>query len=127
MYIGRICDTREDFDRFINLTERIYDMKTSLVTITEITGCVPNCRIVQYSTQEMGKFPYNGNVSAYSAGLVFSQQYVEEVKEIETYDLNNFVADTGGFLGLLLGFSAADLVRIAARLKARAKGRIRIV
>ena len=43
--------------------------------------------------------------------------------EIYTYDLNNFVADAGGFLGLLLGISAMDLVYFGAMVRKKFKSK----
>ena len=46
-----------------------------------------------------------------------------EEEEVYTYDLNNFVADTGGFLGLLLGLSAMDLVQFGYSLSRKINGK----
>lgn len=61
--------------------------------------------------------------SLYLAQLSMSQHSTMEETEMYTYDGNNFLADAGGFLGLLLGFSIVDLMELAKMFLAKKFGR----
>ena len=117
----RKCDRPEDVDAYFDLTKDILSLHANIENITRITGCVPNCRMTKYYSSKSREGPYTSRDKRlyhfkFRASLIMEETTTEIEEEVYTYDMNNFVADTGGFMGLLLGFSCVDLIPILARL-----------
>lgn len=98
----------------------IFSADANIQDIQSVTGCKVNCRITEFSSVKQWEEEIELNVGAdLLAAFVVAQQATETQTEVYTYDGNNFIADAGGFLGLLLGFSIADAADLVARLFVR--------
>ncbi len=116
-----MCDKIEDTRRFVEV------MKNFDLNAVYDTGCfVPNCETSSWQVtkkednvlakQSREKYP---NMTA--AMLSFQQSVPVEIREYSiSYGFSNFVADFGGYLGLLLGASLLsiydDLIEIFIRI-----------
>lgn len=118
----RQCDTPEDLSTYGHLVTRFASTTSQLGDIISETTCQMNCRTVEYSAKRISLMT---NVTSHSRNYFFSlampQTSTVEEKEVLTYDGNNFIADVGGLLGLLLGVSVMDLAVVLERMSAKAK------
>jgi hypothetical protein len=79
--------------------------------IYETTGCLSSCEKNEYQMQPQSeitpksKYPPNQfNIKM----ILTSGRYIEK-KQYLIYDNNSMIADIGGYLGLLLGYSILSL------------------
>ncbi|XP_059096329.1 uncharacterized protein LOC131890900 [Tigriopus californicus] len=81
------------------------------------TGCVPNCRIRKYDAKITSSnipplfdsLPFNHSHTLF---IQMRQSMITVQSEKFFYDSSSFIADVGGFLGLLLGLSVMDIAEI---------------
>ena len=85
-------------------------------TIYELTGCQAACERHEYHEFEyhrndmVWRMCQGGNKSCdLELGLEMNDRSYEEKRQYVVYDFNSFVADVGGFMGLLLGFSMLSI------------------
>lgn len=95
----RVCSTKEDLKSFLemkfeNCTQRCRQIQWRAVTNYEARNLVNH--------KEAAMRRYN---DTYSVTFVINQKEVKIIKEVYLYDFYNFIADFGGYLGLLLGGS----------------------
>ena len=98
-------------------------------TIENLTGCLASCDKYEYKILFNRKTNFAANY--YCAGgnstchmslmLQINEMSYEEKKQYVVYDINSFIADVGGFMGLLLGFSILGLYDELANLLRRFK------
>ena len=50
-----------------------------------------------------------GEIGSTDVLFMMVDQQVKVAKEVASYDLNSFIGDVGGFLGLLLGLTLPDI------------------
>ena len=79
-------------------------VSSSEETIARKTSCLPSCRRSEFSTKplppvEIEWFDYFSGYFFYATGKYKKKSYYY------TYDWSTFVADVGGYMGLLLGHS----------------------
>ena len=93
-----------------------WEMKTEL-EIYQTTGCMPSCKRQQIqleTEQEIKRHEMNAN----DAKVLFMFQYRDGMynlnEEYLVYNYNNFIADIGGYLGLLLGHSILSVYSMSA-------------
>ena len=81
-------------------------------TIFELTGCLQSCQRNEYtltgSEFKAIKFSLWGKPNLKLAFSIGKTSYKEEEQYV-IYDFNSFIGDVGGFLGLLLGYSALSI------------------
>lgn len=111
--------------RFTEVVNEYGSEMTQMADIRKVTGCVANCRTVNYSARMMYQKPtIRGLANAtFTFMLAMPQTSTVEEREVLTYDRTAFIADVGGVLGLLLGLSVMDLARLIDRAAVRV-GRI---
>ena len=78
--------------------------------IYRITGCLASCEKDEYhkidgTLIESRKKPYDTKIEF----KIMDVSY-QEMEQYLIYDFNSFIADVGGFMGLLLGFSVLSMV-----------------
>lgn len=128
----RPCDRLEDADRFAAVTEKFRRHDVTKDEITAITGCKTSCSRVEYTLRKSfdnidagmvrgGKgFGFTGHEEdMFGVTFAIAQTDTLEEREVLTYDGSSFVADVGGYLGLLLGMSMLDIYDRAAAAAAR--------
>ena len=80
------------------------------------------CQVIeklQYDYEEYDdKYPTNlGNVSSwFGISLFFPEPSYKEIKQVQAYDLESFVGNTGGYIGLFLGYALLSLPAFIATL-----------
>ncbi len=125
------CATAEQYGRLTNWTEEISHMDEAKVHQT--MGCSAPCQKTEYTIKFLTELRSDDDYPRDKLKLRFvvrTGRY-ETNRQYVIYDTNAFIADTGGYLGLLLGFSLMGLFQslcqylpsqsIAKSLKARRK------
>ena len=80
--------------------------------IYNLTGCIPFCERDEIHLESSGDFdkeiyPYNN--ARLRVTFVFKDGSYQEIEEYIVYDTGSFIADVGGYLGLLLGYSLLSI------------------
>ena len=83
-------------------------------TVYEMTGCLAPCEkfeydISEYSIELSSKSRVPRHICDLILGLEMNDASFEEKKQFLVYDFNSIIADVGGFMGLLLGFSMLSI------------------
>ena len=115
-----ICNTPEQYQKFKMAINTLID-NASKMTFWQLLKCQPRCQHTQYTLRKIAdsnfnalKYMGNDDDGANMEVFLFATSTEIEVKErVWLYDRNDFVADIGGFLGLLLGasiYTLADLL-----------------
>ena len=97
-------DTTHVFNR-INMIERR--------EIFEMTGCMPSCSKSIFELKPLNEQTHNGKEEVRLRFTYPTGEY-ESKEEYYIYDAKSFVADIGGYLGLLLGYSLLSLYHMAS-------------
>merc|ERR1712061_542020 len=95
------------------VSKKIYIMTDkSEDEIYNLTGCIPLCKrdeIHVESTGDFNKRIYPSKNSKLTLTFIFKDGSYQEVQEYIVYDIYSFIADVGGYLGLLLGYSLLSI------------------
>ncbi len=116
--LGRICDKTADLDNLINIFAHLFTKE--MLEEVKAFGCLSdNCESLIWSIAQQNKVPMNtfypSNHSFFSPGLAqvaYEAQRFTPVKVVRqhlAYGFSNFVAEFGGYLGLLLGLSLLSI------------------
>ena len=104
----RFCNTTYQLKCLANITNKM--MTFNVNKFYDTTKCLASCEKDEYETL-IGKKISHGNRQTKDFHIMFnirSGSY-EEKEQYLSYDLDSFIADFGGFLGLLLGWSVFSL------------------
>ena len=106
--------------------------------IHDLTGCLASCNKDEYQTElsRMSVSKYekwcgffneceNGDTIVLQLYLYYANGRYEEKKQYLIYDYNSMIADVGGYLGLLLGYSLLSLYRVAEQLWLKIWGKVK--
>ena len=113
-----LCQHPEEYDTYVHL---LYDVvfQFDTVTISSAGNCIPSCTRHEYSVKHMMTYDKTWENST-TVNFYFGKDRFAVKKQYYTYDFQNFLADFGGYLGLLLGYSILgfydtliDLVKVA--------------
>ena len=114
------CNSSSDLDKFATISAKLQFADTS--TITSMTGCPSACEKDSFEIRMTDKIEkisptasYHGHVSFWLYISMHETSYIQEEQYL-IYDLNSFIADVGGYMGLLLGSSILSLYDEAERL-----------
>ncbi len=105
-----LCITEEEYNKWAEHVEAM-TMALSEQDIYNMTGCLPSCRLTQYTlTLEGDAKPLPNKVSfpaqrSLTFQLFFATARYQYKEQYYTYGQDSFIADVGGYLGLLLGHS----------------------
>ena len=112
--LGKREDCTEDYASYDNVELRDHWAKKTELEIYQMTGCMPSCKGKQIrleTEQESTSDSTNPDIHLafqYRDGMyILNEEYL-------VYDFNNFIADIGGYLGLLLGHSILSIYSMSA-------------
>ena len=104
----RPCTLPSETWKFKNITTQLENANAN--TIYELTGCLASCERNEYEitdvsfTTQRANECQGGKLDLHLEFEMSKGSYKEE-EQYFLYDYNSFIADVGGFLGLLLGYS----------------------
>ena len=90
--------------------------------IYDLTGCLAPCEKDKY--HKMDASEQKSTEIGLKLRFAFVDGSYEEKEQYLIYDFDSFIADVGGFLGLLLGFSIFSIYKDMAVLITRMKGKV---
>ena len=114
-----VCSSPHEFMQYMETHEGILDFETD--DITQTAKCIPSCKRVEYSVKLFNDIPgldqevykYLGVDNQFKNALqldfFFGKDRFNKREQYYAYDKQNLVADFGGYLGLLLGYSLLTL------------------
>ena len=106
------CNSTSQLEKFANISGKLQYATAS--AIYDMTGCLSACEKDKFDigTPQVVKKPFQSkkvrvnklrvHVSMSDTSYVLEQEYI-------IYDVNSFIADVGGYMGLLLGCSILSL------------------
>ena len=96
------CSSPEEYDHYLSESLKSFNYTTNY--IENVTGCTPACRRVEYSTklQAKGKSEFLDELELH---FYFAKDEFLVKEQFYIYDMADLIADLGGYLGLLLGYS----------------------
>ena len=98
------CHTPKDFENFVKTSKAIGSRKMN--DKLEKMGClIPNCKSWQWERTLINDLSSSFVNKTYIRFFLPSVPKVTVQEEIRIYDMNNFIADVGGYIGLMLGMS----------------------
>ena len=110
-----MCSHPHDFMQYMESHGDLLDFETN--DITQTANCIPSCKRVEYSVKMFNKLPGldpevyqylgvdNQLKNALQLDFFFGKDRFSKREQYYAYDKQNLVADFGGYLGLLLGYS----------------------
>ncbi len=103
-----LCETIEQYHTWADLANKV-TVATDENEVYNLTGCLPPCERVEYdlvAERELQEHAWTQTAGRSIAFKLYFKSGKYEVKEqFFVYDQNSFIADVGGYLGLLLGQS----------------------
>jgi len=116
---GPVCSSPAQLEAQDSLVGALY--RQTRAGVVRTTGCLPPCTYIRYSVLQQKHSP-DSLTDGVGFSLLLAADGLEEEVEEEIYDLLSFLSESGGALGLLLGFSLFtlwDLLQPLASLLAR--------
>ena len=98
-----LCQYPKEYATYVSL---LYDevFKFDIGSIARIANCTPSCTRHEYSLKRMADYRVNWDNST-TVHFFYGKDRFTVKQQYYTYDFQNFLADFGGYLGLLLGYS----------------------
>ena len=101
--VGPLCSSPAEFDSFYRQTEAaLFFNSTHIETVMQ---CKPACHRIEYSSKHWSTHQDPSLTEKMAITFFFGKDKFPVTEQYYIYDYTNFVADFGGFLGLLLGYS----------------------
>ena len=89
-------------------------------TYATLQNFPPPCQVIeklQYDYEEYDdKYSQANESSWFGISLFFPEPSYKEIKQVQAYDLESFVGNTGGYIGLFLGYALLSLPAFVATL-----------
>ncbi len=103
------CTTKEQFDLLEKLAVDLFDKSEK--DLYDITGCKASCHLseLQAVSQEQTWATEINGTSTLRVAYYYANPRHDIWTQYVTYDYDSFIADVGGYLGLLLGHSMFSL------------------
>ena len=97
-----LCKQPKEYERFLDL----YDMEPFEPDwIKNIAKCNPACTRYGYTTTNYKNLKERKELDNLTIRLFYNQYEIPVIDHVYAYDHLNLIADFGGYLGLLLGYS----------------------
>ena len=118
------CNSTSQLNHLGNITRKLQDVDAN--TIYKNTGCLASCERNEYGAIEATPIQsqacgWYGQACDFSLRFKILDVSYKEEEQYYIYDYNSFLADVGGLLGLLLGWSIFGLVDMLENLLKRFK------
>lgn len=100
------CIETKHYDDFIKMYNDI--TRKQETQIGEITGCLPSCQRREFEIKLMNRItvPLVDGLRQISGYFYYPTGRYKEESHYYAYTIGDFFADVGGYMGLLLGYSA---------------------
>ena len=103
-----ICTTKSQLSHLEMVTTKLFELDDN--EIFTMTGCLSSCEKDIYTlVPEHFTCSETGAPGKLKLQLMINQRSYEERKHYVIYDFTSFIADVGGYMGLLLGCSLFSL------------------
>ena len=108
----KVCNSSVHYDEWRNISAMLEKAETNFVN--KLTGCLPSCHRNEYvlTGKELKKnkvFSFWSVETRLQLDFIILDSSYKEEEQYVIYDFNSFIGDVGGFLGLLLGYSALSI------------------
>lgn len=104
-----LCSNPEDYELFWNLSMTI--LKSSEGDISRLSDCKPSCNRKEFSSKQLAvKKAGSTEGSPLNLQFHYASNHIAIKEQYYTYDFYNLIADFGGYLGLLLGYSILGFI-----------------
>ena len=102
---GPLCSSRGEYDTYHTRTITALNFDTG--DIEKSLHCIPACKRIEYSTKFESSFKGEPSIAddKLEIQIYFNRDQFPVKEQYYIYDGANFIADFGGYLGLLLGYS----------------------
>ena len=101
---SHLCSSPEEYDLFLALT--ILTMNLNSEYIEKVAKCIPQCKRTEYSAKLMYSATGDPNLAGkWRLRIYFGRDKFPVKEQFYIYGTANLIADFGGYLGLLLGYS----------------------
>ena len=106
---GPLCKTKSQLSQLDNLSNKLFESHDN--DIYAMTGCLSSCEkdIYSITPEPMNCDPQGGGPLDFFLMLKINDRSYEERKQYVIYEYDSFIADIGGYMGLLLGCSLMSL------------------
>ena len=105
-----LCKNVTQWEAFVNVSKELE--QADATEVYEMTGCFSSCEKDKYDVTLENWSEDTSYKNTYSQALfvftIYERSYIEEEQYV-VYDSNSFLADIGGFLGLILGSSMLNV------------------
>ena len=103
---GSMCQYPEEYDTYVKLYSEVMNFDSG--SISSVANCTPSCKRTGYSMKHVMTYEKkweNKWQNSTTIHFYFGKDRFTVKRQYYTYDFQNFLADFGGYLGLLLGYS----------------------
>ena len=101
------CNSSSQWENTVTMTKKFHEANAK--QIYEMTGCLSSCEKDKYHKIEGDTTTKNRKNGDLHLSFRIMDGSYEEREQYIIYDLDSFIADVGGFMGLLLGCSVLSL------------------
>ena len=103
------CRTKSQLLQLQNISSILSGLNENEVFV--MTGCLSSCEKDVFSINVDQMTCNTGSFDGYLLDLAINDRIYEEKKQYIIYDFDSFIADVGGYMGLLLGCSIWSLYK----------------
>ena len=122
----KYCKSPTELEELANISKKMEEADAN--EIYEITKCLATCNKFKYEVSDPQILPYigseNWDARFLDIQLIIRDGKFEEREQYLIYDWDSFIADIGGFLGLLLGCSMFSLYQDMVDMVGRVKNKV---
>ena len=104
------CNSLAHLRNLTIITRKLHEADAR--TIYELTGCLASCERYEYhriDSEVVSTSSFILSRSHLIMTFTMVDKSIEDRTQYVIYDFNSFIADVGGFMGLLLGFSILSI------------------
>ena len=101
------CNSTSQLYALVNISNKLVDADAN--TIYKITGCLSSCEKFEYHRIDSNLVSSRKGPHYTKLDFNIMDATYQEMEQYVLYDFDSFIADVGGFMGLLLGFSALSI------------------